>query len=141
MYEISHEFKKDIEKYMDVIPYLFFGVCTTVVNIGTYWLCAHPLNLNTMISTIVAWVVAIMFAYVTNRKWVFHSEVKSINGIIREIMTFFGCRLTTGTIDCACMFVFVELLYCNDVAIKFMTNILVIVLNYVASRYFIFNKK
>lgn len=135
------DFKKIIEKYKDVIPYLFFGVCTTLVNVVAYWVCAHPFNLNTMVSTIIAWVLAVLFAYVTNRKWVFPSEAKTINEILKEMVSFFGCRLATGIVDWACMFVFVEMLGWNDVVIKFAANVLVIVLNYIASKLFIFRKK
>lgn len=130
-----------IKKYKDVIPYLFFGVCTTLVNVAAYWVCAHPLKLNTMASTIVAWILAVLFAYVTNRKWVFHSEANTTSEILKEIISFFGCRLATGVVDWACMFVFVELLAWNDVIIKFAANVLVIILNYVASKLLIFKKK
>ena len=64
------------EKYKDVIAYLFFGVCTTVVNVVVYWLAAHPCGLGTMPSAVIAWIAAVLFAYVTNKKWVFHSEAR-----------------------------------------------------------------
>ncbi len=81
--------KKIIQKYKDVIPYLFFGVCTTLVNVVVYWVCAHPFNFNIMVSTIIAWVLDVLFAYITNRKWVFHSEAKTRKEIIKEIVSFF----------------------------------------------------
>ena len=130
-----------IDKYKDVILYLFFGICTTLVNVVVYWLCAHPLEVNTMVSTIIAWILAVLFAYVTNRKWVFRSQAITIDGIIKEIISFFGCRLATGIIDWICMFVFVEILYFDDVVIKLAANMLVIILNYVASKLIIFKKK
>ncbi len=132
------DFKINVEKYKDVIPYLFFGVCTTLVNVITYWVCAHPLGINTMVSTIVAWILAVLFAYVTNRKWVFHSEAKTKKEIVKEMVSFFGCRLATGVVDWGCMFVFVQILRWNDVIIKFVANLLVIILNYVASKLVIF---
>ena len=127
-------------KYKDIISYLFFGVCTTLVNVLSYWICAHPLKLNTMVSTIIAWILAVLFAYLTNRKWVFHSNATSVQEITREILSFFGCRLATGVLDWACMFIFVQLLAWNDVIVKFGANVLVIILNYVASKLFIFKK-
>ena len=60
-------------KYKDLIPYVIFGVLTTAVNVAVYALCARIFGLSTVISTVIAWVVAVSFAYVTNRKWVFHS--------------------------------------------------------------------
>ena len=85
---------KDLyEKYKDVIPYLFFGVCTTLVNVVAYWICAHILSVNTMVSTVVAWILAVLFAYITNRKWVFHSDAITGKKIVKEVISFFGCRL------------------------------------------------
>ena len=130
-----------IKKYWDVIPYLFFGVCTTIVNVVTYWICARSLSLGTMTSTIIAWILAVLFAYVTNRKWVFHSKIHGVKAIGWEIAFFFGCRLATGIVDWICMFVFVELLNVNDVVVKVAANILVIVLNYVASKLIVFKEK
>ncbi len=130
-----------IRKYRDVIPYLFFGVCTTAVNVVVYWLCAHPMHLGTMLSTVLAWVLSVLFAYVTNRKWVFHSEAQGRREIGREIASFFGCRLATGIVDWLCMFLFVEVLGLNDLFIKLAANVIVIVLNYVASKLLIFRKR
>ena len=73
-------------KYKDVIPYAIFGVLTTVVNIAVYWLTAHPMGLSVMMSTVLAWVAAVLFAYVTNRKWVFHSEAKTPAEIGKEMV-------------------------------------------------------
>lgn len=135
------QLKNVYEKYKDVIPYLIFGVCTTIVNIVSYWICAHVINFNTMASTIIAWVLAVLFAYITNRRWVFHSEANSAREITKEIVSFFTCRLVTGLIDWGCMYVFVEILKLNDVLIKFVANVVVILLNYVASKVLIFRKE
>ncbi|NLK73287.1 MAG: GtrA family protein [Clostridiales bacterium] len=134
-------FKDLFKKYKDVIPYIIFGVLTTVVNIAVYWLMAHPLEISVMPSTIIAWMAAVLFAYLTNRKWVFRSEANTAKAITKEVLSFFLCRLATGAVDCACMFVFVDILHLNDVVIKFMANILVVILNYVASKLFIFKRK
>lgn len=134
------DIKRMYEKYKDVIPYLFFGVCTTLVNVIVYWFMAHQCSLSTMTSTIIAWIAAVLFAYVTNRKWVFHSEAKTRNEIIKEIGSFFTCRLATGVVDWLCMYILVDLMQLNDVVIKFMANIIVIVLNYLASKWVIFKR-
>lgn len=126
------------KKYKDVIPYLFFGVCTTGVNVVTYWLFAHVFHISTMESTMIAWVLAVLFAYVTNRKWVFFSKAKTRQEIFREVVTFFGCRVATGIVDWIGMFVLVELLGLYDVVIKFLCNVMVIMLNYIASKLIIF---
>ncbi len=133
--------KKLYNKYKDVIPYLFFGVCTTVINVVVYWLMAHPFGMGTTISTLIAWLVAVIFAYVTNRKWVFHSKAKGRKEILEEIGSFFACRIGTGIVDWVIMLLFVDLIGFNDVIIKFLANVIVIILNYIASKFIIFNTK
>lgn len=133
--------KKLIKKYWNLIPYLFFGVCTTLVNIIVYWVSAHPLKLGVMPATILAWILSVLFAYVTNRNWVFHSQAHGGREIGKEMISFFGCRLATGILDWLCMFIFVELLAWNDMFVKVAANVVVIVLNYVASKVLIFKKE
>lgn len=129
--------RKLMEKYRDVIPYLVFGILTTIVNIVAYWLCAHPLHLGIMVSTVIAWVLSVLFAYVTNRKWVFHSEAAGA-AIIREILSFYGARLATGLLDMLFMFIFAERLGLNDTVIKICSNVVVVILNYIFSKFLIF---
>lgn len=126
------------KQYRDVISYAIFGVLTTIVNIITYYVSAHFFGLSVMQSTIIAWVLAVLFAYITNRKWVFHSNARSVCEIAKELTAFFTCRLTTGFIDIGCMFVFVDILNINDIIVKAAANILVIILNYIASKIIIF---
>lgn len=133
--------KQLYEKYKDVIPYAFFGVCTTIVNTVVYYICAYPLDLAVIPSTIIAWFFAVLFAYLTNRKWVFHSEAKTRSEIQKEVISFYACRIATGIVDWLCMYVFVDLMHLNDMIIKVGANILVIVLNYVASKLVIFKKR
>lgn len=133
--------KKLILKYKDVIPYGIFGVLTTLVNIGIYWVMAHPLGLGVMPATVIAWGGAVLFAYLTNRKWVFGSEAANLQEIARELSSFITCRLATGFVDWACMYILVDILHMNDVAVKTGANILVIILNYLASKFVIFRHK
>ncbi len=132
---------KIYNKHKKIINYLFFGVCTTIVNILSYYVLSHVLNLSIMFSTIIAWVLAVLFAYITNRKWVFTSKAKNSKDILLEIFDFFSCRLATGLIDILLMFIFVEKLQFNDVLIKIVANIVVIILNYVLSKLVIFKEK
>lgn len=133
--------KSFISNSKDIILYLFFGVCTTLINVVAYWISAHILKLSTMASTIVAWILAVLFAYITNRKWVFHSSSERKLEILKEIISFISCRFGTGLVDWASMFVFVDILKFDDVIIKFMANIIVIILNYTASKLLIFKKR
>lgn len=138
---MKKQIKKLYEKYRDVIPYLFFGVLTTIINIVSYAFFARVLNFGTMPSTVIAWFLSVLAAYLTNRKWVFHSEAKGFSEIFREVVVFFGCRIATGVLDWLMMLVFVDNLYFNDIIMKALANVIVIVLNYVFSKVLIFVKK
>lgn len=126
------------QKYKDIILYGIFGVLTTLVNIVSYWGMAHLFKCSVTASTIVAWILAVLFAYVTNRKWVFHSDCYIYKEIIKEMIAFFSCRLATGFVDWICMFVLVSICGFNDILIKTFANGLVIILNYIASKIIIF---
>lgn len=133
--------KKIFKKYKEIILYVFFGGCTTLVNIIVYYVCAYPLSLATVLSTVIAWILSVAFAYTTNRIYVFESRSKGYADVLREIVSFVSCRLLTGLMDLAIMFVCVDLLHLNDLIIKTLSNILVIILNYIASKCLIFRKK
>lgn len=128
-------------KYRDLILYALFGALTTLVNTGVYWLCAHPLGLKVVPSSVIAWFAAILFAYLTNRKWVFHSEAETPREIAGEAVSFFLCRLATGVLDWALMWLFADRLRWNDMLVKIAVNLLVILLNYVASKLLVFRRK
>ena len=129
------------KKYKSVILYLVFGVLTTIVNIVAYFLLDFNRLFNTVINTSIAWVVAVIFAYVTNKKWVFESKVKGFKDNFKEMMSFFGCRIATGLMDVGIMFVFVDILRYDDMIIKIASNVLVVILNYVGSKLLVFRNK
>ena len=133
--------KEMMEKYKDIVPYAIFGILTTIINIVVYLFFAHILKKEVMLSTLAAWFLSVLFAYVTNRKWVFHSGVLTFSNIIREAVAFFICRLATVIADILIMFIFVNIFHFNDLFIKIISNIAVIILNYVASKWIIFNHK
>lgn len=127
-------------KYKSLISYAFFGVCTTVINLIAYYLCSHILNFTTVVSTVIAWIVAVIFAYITNKLWVFECKSLEKNVLIKEISSFFACRVMTGILDIVIMAIFVDMLLFNDMIIKIVSNVLVIILNYVASKFLIFKR-
>lgn len=127
-------------KYKAIILYLFFGGCTTLINIFTYYIFAYMLNLSTAISTFFAWLFAVVAAYITNKIWVFECKSWKREVLAKEITSFFACRIATGLLDMAIMLIFVDILLCNDLVIKIVSNIVVIILNYIASKLVIFRK-
>ena len=133
--------KELIQKYKDIIAYGIFGVLTTIINIVVYWAAAHLLHLDTVPATVIAWIAAVLGAYLTNRKWVFHSEASGSREILQEILRFFAARLATGIFDWVFMYVTVDRLGWNDVAMKVIANVVVIITNYVLSKLVVFRKK
>ena len=121
-----------ILKYKEVIMYLVFGVLTTVVNIVVYYVAADCLKINYLIANIAAWFLSVLFAYVTNRKYVFESKSDHIS--------FFSARLATGALDMGFMYVTVNFQILPDFIAKIVANIFVIIANYVLSKLFIFKK-
>lgn len=133
--------KNIYKKYKDVAAYLFFGVCTTLVNVLVYWLAAHIFFMKTVISSMIAWIAAVLFAYVTNRRWVFHSKANTVSEILAEVIKFLSVRLATGIVDWMCMYIFVDVLGLHDVFIKIISNVLVIILNFSASKLIVFKDR
>jgi len=132
--------EKYFEKYKSVISYLFFGVLTTLVNIVTYNALYYKLDVSNVKSNIVAWVLAVLFAYITNKLYVFNSRSWSPNYLVREIFLFFSARFITGLIDTAIMYLAVDIMGQEAFVWKLLTNVIVVVLNYVASKFLIFKK-
>ena len=128
-------------RYKDIILYLFFGGCTTVINIIAYYLSYNIAGIPNVPSTCIAWIIAVLFAYLTHKVFVFESRSFAREVLLREGLQFFGCRLLTGIMDVAIMYVAVDLMGWNALLWKILSNILVIVLNYIASKLLIFKKK
>ena len=128
-------------KYKSLIMYAVFGVLTTVVNMVSYYLSYNILHIPNVPSTIIAWVLAVAFAFITNKLWVFDSPSFDAQTLKHEIPTFFGARLATGVLDVAIMYLAVDLMHWNPTFWKLVSNILVIIINYVASKLVIFRKK
>lgn len=131
------------KKYKEIILYLIIGGLTTALNIATYWVCANPLNLNTVLSNILAWTVGVIFAYFTNKIFVFESKSFKPNIFFKEFLLFVLARVTTGVIDTGIMYLFVDILSLSqyEIWIKLASNVIVIILNYVFSKLIVFRKK
>lgn len=127
-------------KHIEGMRYLICGALATVVNIGAYSLCYYPLHISNSTSNVIAWVVAAVFAYITNRIIVFDSHVNSKKGLAKEITSFFGCRLLTLAVDQAIMIFTVDKLGWNGFLMKVLANIIVIILNFIFSKILIFKK-
>ncbi len=124
----------------ELVAYLFAGVATTVVNYVVYFLATRMLGLGVMPGTWTAWVLAVAFGYAVNKAFVFHTHCENIAALLREACSFFAMRLVSLGMETVLMFVTVEVLGFNDLVMKLLTNIVVIILNYAFSKLFIFKK-
>ena len=127
--------KNIIQKNKEIIMYLVFGILTTVVNIVVYYIFSNLLHMNYLFSNAMAWFLSVLFAYVTNRKYVFDSKN---NQIIKEAISFFGSRLATGIMDMMLMWFLVNFNIVNDVVAKVVVNVIVVILNYILSKLVVF---
>ena len=132
------QIKALLEKYKAIIRYGIFGVLTTLINIVVYEAFYRYVDWSNVVSNIVAWVAAVLFAFVTNKLWVFESRTTEKKALMFEIISFFGCRLATGVLDLAIMYVAVDELALNSTLMKCISNVIVIIVNYIASKLIIF---
>ena len=134
-------------KHQEGMRYLVFGALTTVVNIITYTILAslglrgiENDSVRVNVSEIIAFIVSVIFAYVTNKRYVFNSKTNGFKDFIREIASFFSCRILTEIISILMMNAAVWLSI-NDILMKVISNIVVIILNFVFSKIWIFKGK
>ncbi len=126
------------EKYRDTALYLVFGVVTTVVNVAVYHVCYAMLGVPNIPSTVIAWVLSVAVAYITNKLWVFRSPSFAPAVLWPELGKFVAARGLTGVLDLGIMYVGVDLLGGPGTALKLGSTVLVVVLNYVFSKWLIF---
>ena len=136
-----HKAKELVEKYWDIVSYLFFGVCTTIVNYLIYIPCYNLWGMSASVSNMIAWVVAVAFAYLTNKPFVFKSNDWSAATVVPELTKFIGCRIGSGAAETLILFLAVDLLGWNGNIWKLLTQIMVVVLNYIGSKLLVFRKK
>lgn len=141
------EIKKLYTKYKEIINYLIFGVLTTIVSLATkYLLLFTILNasnaMQLQIAVVTSWITACLFAYITNRIWVFESKSKNI---IQEMIKFFGARLATLGLEMIIMFIFVTALGLNSdtwvIIWTLVSQVIIIIGNYILSKLIVFNNK
>lgn len=133
--------KGHYDKYKEIINYLICGGLTTLVNFVTYIVFAKMLKLDEVLSSGLAWFVAVLFAYFVNKIFVFESKKNKLSEIIKELFAFFACRILSGIMcDVGTFALMVKVLHINDIVAKIVTQIMVIITNYVFSKWIVFEK-
>lgn len=128
------------EKHKEVLLYILFGGLTTVVSIGSFVLLNAVWAVNELVANVISWVLAVSFAYVTNRIWVFKSRATG-KAVAGEAAAFYAGRLATLGIEEGALLVFVTWLSVNGTVVKTAAQVAVLVGNYLISKFWIFKKK
>ena len=129
------------KKYEELVLYVICGGLTTLVNIVVYGLCADVLRIFYLVSNFIAWVLSVLFAYVTNRTWVFKSKKRGARAILREFGLFVSGRVMSMAGDMVIMFLCVSVAHLPGLVAKILANIFVMIFNYVFSKLIIFRKR
>ena len=126
-------------RYKEVILYLIFGVLTTVVNILVFQGC-RLLGVNLFLSNLLAWILSVFTAFVTNKLFVFESKDVSFSLLMKETILFFAARVFSLGVDMTVIFCMVNLMMVNELVSKIVSNVVVVIVNYVLSKFIIFKK-
>lgn len=136
-----NQFRSLWEKYRSILIYLIFGVLTTAVNYLVYIPCLNLLGLSASVSNVIAWCVAVLFAFLTNKPFVFESKDWSAKTVVPEFTKFVGTRVASGLMETVILMVAVDMLGWNGVIWKLVTSVIVVILNYIGSKLLVFRRK
>lgn len=133
-----------LSRFREQILYLIFGGLTTVIDWGVSFLLYYAIGKNGVLvhaANVAAWAVAVLFAFVTNRIWVFESKKRGFLPVMGELVTFAGARVTTLLLQEGIFFIFLDLMHINAYAVKLIAAVLVIVANYFISKFLVFRNQ
>ena len=134
MFKLVKNFYK---KYEEVLRYLIVGVIGMIISVFTFWLCRN-FELHYVIANVISWIITVIVVYFLNRKYVFKSKS---NKVFQEFITFVVVRIFTLFLETATIWLIVDVIHGNDIVGKFVGQFVVIVSNYLFSKFFIFKKK
>lgn len=135
------EFKAFLRKNSEVIAYLFFGVLTTLINLITFWVLSTVFNLETITATVAAWIIAVAFAFITNKIWVFKSKTKTSQETTKEAVMFIIARLVTLGVEVFLMWLMVDNFKQDKLIWKLLCNTITVILNYLFSKLIVFKEE
>ena len=128
------------ERFRELFWYGVFGVLTTIINMAAFWLFSDMLSVHYMVANVIAWGIAVAFAYVTNKLWVFESKSWARSVWIPECIGFVSARLATGLLDMGLMYLMISIIGVPKMWAKLVSNVVVIIGNYVLSKLVVFRK-
>lgn len=134
-------FVRFFQKHREALLYLFFGGLTTLISVASFALLYHAMGINELLANVLSWIAAVLFAFFTNRAWVFSAADTDTAGLLRQMAAFFGGRAATLAVEELLLLAFVTWLRLPALAVKVVAQLVVILLNYVISKWFVFRKK
>ncbi len=133
-------FQSFYKKYKEILLYLFFGGLTMIVSIVSYAICNLVFGIDVLVANIISWLLAVMFSFYTNRIWVFQASTNSISGFLKQMVSFYSGRVATLIIEEIILFIFITYLQYNSMVVKIIAQVVVVILNYVISKLWVFRK-
>lgn len=134
------KYKQLWETHKELILYVFFGGCTTLINIVSYFACRQVLCMPIVPADVIAWLVSVIFAYVTNKLFVFESKSWRPRLVLKESAEFLAARVFSLGVDVVMLYITVTILDFWELPMKVLANVVVIVINYIFSKWIIFRK-
>ncbi len=128
------------KRHKGILLFLLLGIVTTVVNYAVYLPLYNYIGMTATVSNCIAWVAAVTVSFLTNKPFVFESYDWSAKTVVPELVKYVGCRIGTGVAETAAIFIAVDLLGMDGNIIKLITSIMVIVLNYMGTKLFVFRR-
>ncbi|MBT2713616.1 GtrA family protein [Pseudomonas sp. ISL-88] len=127
-------------RYREIMMYIIMGVFTTIVNIVSFYVMAETFQMDYKMATVAAWVLSVLFAYITNKLYVFQQKTSGMRSLLKELAAFFSVRVLSLGIDLAMMILLVSQFHMNETLAKIGDNVIIVVVNYVASKWIVFRK-
>lgn len=134
-------FEPFYKKNKEVLMYLFFGGLTFVISVLSYSYFDLICGWNELVANIASWVIAVLFAFLTNRVWVFRAPTHGVTEFLKQMVSFFAGRLLTLGVEEVLLFVFITKLHYPSIGVKVVAQVVVIVLNYIISKLLVFRDK
>ncbi|MCY8808163.1 GtrA family protein [Bacillus atrophaeus] len=120
--------------------YIIMGIFTTAVNISSFYILVEILDTDYKTATVIAWILSVLFAYITNKIYVFQQKTSDMRSLMRELTAFFSVRLLSLGIDLGMMILLVSQFHSNETLAKILDNVVIVVVNYIASKWLVFKK-
>ena len=128
------------KKNEEILNYLIFGVLTTIISIASYAIFTNIFNISILVSNVLSWILSVLFAFITNKLFVFKSKHKSFRDSFIECFKFYASRLFSLGVESLILYIGASILHINDMIVKIFAQVIVIILNYILSKILVFKK-